>query len=94
MDRMKAIGAEIGTGQAAKILGVHPSTIYRWVLKGRLPGRWVGGRLRVRPEDLAAACRPVPAPEGSRAAEATRREREAWTRRELERLGMGRYLQP
>lgn len=51
---------------AAKFFGVHPQTVYRWVLRGRIPAIKLGGRwfLKIRcapavdcPRDRAAdAC--------------------------------------
>lgn len=42
--------------ELANVLGVHPSTVFRWAGKGvrgrRLPTTKIGGRTGVTPEDL------------------------------------------
>ena len=38
--------------EAADALGVHYQTAYKWVRNGRLPARLVGGRYRVKRDDL------------------------------------------
>lgn len=72
------------TIEAARLLRVHPGTIRRWLLSGRLPGWRKGGRLAVCRRDLQEflqpAGRPVPK-------EPHRSTVSARTRRELERLG-------
>ena len=43
--------------EAARLAGVEPRTIYRWVAKGAVtPWRTPGGGLRVKPKD----CLPAP----------------------------------
>ena len=49
-------------GQAAEQLSVHPSTIRRWIDRGRLPAYRLGEkRIGVRPSDLARLVAPRPA---------------------------------
>ena len=38
--------------ETAKYLNVHYNTVYRWVVKGTLPSIKLGGRYRIRQEDL------------------------------------------
>ena len=38
--------------ETAKYLHVHYNTVYRWVVKGSLPSIKLGGRYRIRQEDL------------------------------------------
>jgi excisionase family DNA binding protein len=47
-------------GQAARMLAVSPSTVWRWIDAGKLPAYRVGGRaIRIKQEDLAAVINPV-----------------------------------
>lgn len=47
--------ALIRPGEAARILGVDPSTLWRWVADGKLaPRRTVGGHRRYRRADVIA----------------------------------------
>jgi excisionase family DNA binding protein len=49
-------------GQAAAHFSVHPSTIRRWIDRGRLPAYRLGEkRIGVRPSDLARLVTPRPA---------------------------------
>ncbi|WP_226381454.1 helix-turn-helix domain-containing protein [Falsiroseomonas ponticola] len=41
--------AEVGV-----IISTRPRTLRRWIKDGVLPAHWVGGRLMVKAEDLAA----------------------------------------
>ena len=45
-------GLELGTRDAATVLGFHPEHVRRLVRGGRLPARRVGGDHRLRIEDL------------------------------------------
>lgn len=46
--------------EAARLLKVSPTTIWRWIASGRLRARRVGPRkVRVSEEDLAAVIRPA-----------------------------------
>lgn len=48
---------------AARLLDVSPSTIWRWIKAGRLPAARVGPRtIRIRQEDLDALIRPAASP--------------------------------
>lgn len=38
--------------EAARFFGVHPQTVYRWVLRGRLPAIKLGGRWFLRSDVL------------------------------------------
>ena len=44
----------IRPGKAARMLGLHITTIYRWILKGRLPAYGVGPQVRVSVADVVA----------------------------------------
>lgn len=44
----------VGTGPAARRLGVTPQTVRRWVTDGTLAGRRIGGRWKVHAPALAA----------------------------------------
>jgi excisionase family DNA binding protein len=47
-------------GQAARMLAVSPSTVWRWIDSGKLSAYRVGGRaIRIKKEDLAAVMNPV-----------------------------------
>jgi excisionase family DNA binding protein len=48
--------------EAARLLGVSRSTMYRLVERGAVPVLRVGGQLRFEPEQLAAAFRTDPTP--------------------------------
>jgi excisionase family DNA binding protein len=51
--------------QAARLLGVSPSTVWRWIDAQSLPAYRVGPRgIRMRGEDLQAAVRPARADKG------------------------------
>lgn len=52
-------GLLLSTRQIARRLGTHRTTVMRWILKGRLPAVKIGGRYRVKEEDLAWVIRPV-----------------------------------
>lgn len=43
----------ISLQEAARRLGLHYATVYRYLRLGRLPATWAGGRWRVDPRDLA-----------------------------------------
>ncbi len=61
--------------QAAEHFSVHPSTIRRWIDRGRLPAYRLGEkRIGVRPSDLARLVAPRPArlAQGERMAQAER----------------------
>jgi excisionase family DNA binding protein len=45
-------GLELGTRDAASVLGFHPEHVRRLVRGGRLPARRVGGDYRLRVDDL------------------------------------------
>ena len=48
---------------AARLLDIHISTLYRWVLTGRLKSYWRGGcRRLISRADLLALIRPAEAP--------------------------------
>jgi excisionase family DNA binding protein len=50
----------VTVAQAAKLLGVSPSTVWRWIDARKLPAYRVGPRgIRIREEDLQAAIRPA-----------------------------------
>jgi excisionase family DNA binding protein len=50
----------VTVAQAAKLLGVSPSTVWRWIDGRKLPAYRVGPRgIRIREEDLQAAIRPA-----------------------------------
>lgn len=47
--------------EAARIAGVGPRTIRRWIADGSLPASRLGPRLiRIKPDDLAALGEPIP----------------------------------
>jgi excisionase family DNA binding protein len=52
---------DLGTQDAADILGVHRLTLIRWADDGKVPC-WVtpGGQRRFRAEDIEALRQPVP----------------------------------
>lgn len=46
--------------EAARLLAVNPSTVWRWIAAGRLPAHRVGQKaLRIKREDVAALSRPA-----------------------------------
>src|SRR5262245_26394036 len=50
----------VTVAQAAKLLGVSPSTVWRWIDARKLPAYRIGPRgIRIREEDLQAAIRPA-----------------------------------
>ncbi|MBI2761717.1 MAG: excisionase family DNA-binding protein [Chloroflexi bacterium] len=50
----------ISVAQAARTLGVSPSTVWRWIKGGRLPAYRVGPHtLRIRPQDVQGMVRPA-----------------------------------
>ncbi len=52
----------IRPSQAAKMLGCHMATVYRWVVTGKIPGwRRGGNRYLVRLADVKAMLEPVEA---------------------------------
>lgn len=46
---------------AARLVGVHVSAVYRWVMSGRLRAWRVGGRLRLSRADVLAVIQAVQA---------------------------------
>jgi excisionase family DNA binding protein len=80
----------ITTRQAANLLQTHVSTIYRWILSGKLPAWRRGGRHVVKKADLLAMLVPV-IPEKDRPKELpTAKEQRAadkWTQEMLRRAG-------
>lgn len=78
----------IGCGKAARIVNVSPSTIKRWIDKGRLSAWRVGGRYRVSAAELRGLLTQVPPPPTSPAASLTRRQQDAATRARLARHGL------
>ena len=51
-------GELLSTGQAAKLLGVHRSTVLRYIEEGKLRAQVLpGGQHRVRREDVEALLR-------------------------------------
>jgi MerR family transcriptional regulator, light-induced transcriptional regulator len=70
-------GETLSIDEAATRLGVHYMTVYRYVRIGRLPADRLGGRWRIRPEDLVlvspsvvgASRKPQPRGEGERSSE-------------------------
>lgn len=46
---------------AARLVGVHVSAVYRWVMSGRLRAWRVGGRLRLSRADVLAVVQAVQA---------------------------------
>ena len=79
----------ITSSKAASILGVHPHTVVRWVVAGRLRGWKVGGRYRVSESDVRAMTQPVrlDVPPRERTAEEMRAGSEA-ARERLRRMGV------
>ena len=54
----------LNTQQAAELAGVSPRTIIEWIHAGRLEAHRnasVRGRFKIRPEDLTAAMKYIPA---------------------------------
>jgi len=50
----------VTVAQAARLLGVSPSTVWRWIDARKLPAYRIGPRgIRIRQEDLQAAIRPA-----------------------------------
>jgi excisionase family DNA binding protein len=50
----------ITPSQAAKLLGVHISTVRRWITQGKLPAYRVGGRgIRIRSSDVEELITPL-----------------------------------
>lgn len=53
----------LGIREAAERAGVHPNTIRKWIVDGKLPaikrGPYTRSALRIRPEDLDALQRRV-----------------------------------
>lgn len=50
---MRAGKRRITAAEAARRLGVHKSTVTRWIAAGKLPAkRTPGGHYRIRPSDL------------------------------------------
>ena len=45
----------LSTGAAARVEGVSPKTIRKWIADGRLPARRIGREYRIRREDLQRA---------------------------------------
>ncbi len=67
--------AYLSVGQVAEQLSLHPSTIRRWIDRGRLPAYRLGEkRIGVQPSDLARliAPRPARAAHGGRMAQTNR----------------------
>lgn len=61
-ERQSLTESYLTVGQAAERLSVHPSTIRRWIDRGRLPAYRLGEkRIGVRPTDLAKLVSPRPA---------------------------------
>jgi excisionase family DNA binding protein len=59
--RLPPSGPYLTVVQAAEQLSVHPSTIRRWIDKGRLPAYRIGDkRIGVKPPDLARLVVPRP----------------------------------
>jgi excisionase family DNA binding protein len=59
--RLPPSGPYLTVVQAAEQLSVHPSTIRRWIDKGRLPAYRIGDkRIGVKPPDLARLVAPRP----------------------------------
>jgi excisionase family DNA binding protein len=55
------VGDEFYTvAQAARLLGVSPATVWRWIVAGKLPAYRVGPRrIRIRKEDLGRVITPA-----------------------------------
>lgn len=49
----------ISTVEAAKMLGVHPVTVGRWIRTGRLKATPIGANYAIDPEKLAKFKRPI-----------------------------------
>lgn len=75
------------TGQAANLVRVRPSTVYRWALAGKVPSWRRNGRLLVSRADVQAlverTATAAPAPEPVK----ERRARKDWTERVLRKWG-------
>lgn len=53
-DTQKHFAASLmGTGEAAALLGVHPTTVFRWIERGLLDAVYLGNRYFVSRDDLA-----------------------------------------
>jgi excisionase family DNA binding protein len=73
--------------EAARTIGVSPSTVWRWIAADKLPAYRVGPKsIRVKPADLAAVIRPARAsPKPPPTEQQTRPALEAPTQAELAR---------
>jgi excisionase family DNA binding protein len=59
---------DYSVGQAASLLGVSPSTVWRWIEAKKLPAYRIGPRrIRIREADLQALIRPARPTKGARA---------------------------
>jgi len=48
----EAMNGTLSLTETAQYLKVHYNTVYRWVISGVLPSIKLGGRYRIRKEDL------------------------------------------
>ncbi len=68
--------ALVTPAKAARLLQVHPATLYRWILTGKLPAWKRGSRMLVKRADLDGLLeRVVPLAERPRLVQSTRERR-------------------
>lgn len=49
---MNAFNGMISVKEVAETMGVHQSTVSRWIASGKLPALIVGSTYRIKPEDM------------------------------------------
>lgn len=49
---MNAFNGMISVKEVAETMGVHQSTVSRWISLGKLPALRVGSTYRIKPEDM------------------------------------------
>ena len=82
----------ISPRKAAKLLGVHYATMYRWIWSGKLPAWDLCGLVRVSEADVRALVKPKPVKFTPPVKHATARQQarvEAWANEVLKRRGYG-----